>query len=121
MPSNESTAIPLIKPITGKQPKHPGPPPKMAWLVWLSYAIGGGTLPKLLESVILVIGPNVLAAPFDENTSGGKPPLLSSTNTATFGTPWLRLTPVGSMMCLESIGGVQVPVKAFELNGFMSS
>ena len=39
--------------------------------------MGGGTLPKLYESVILTTGPNVLAAIFELKTHGMKFPLLS--------------------------------------------
>src|SRR5579862_2356604 len=80
--------------------------------------MGGGTLPKLFESVILTTGPNVSLATFELNTRGMNCPLLSYTNTATFGTPWLRLTPVGMMMCCESIGGFHAPEIRFDESGF---
>lgn len=45
-------------------------------IVLLSYAIGGGRLAKLLESVILTTGPNLFAATSELNKNGMKCPLL---------------------------------------------
>ena len=83
------------------------------------YAIGGGALPKLKESLILTTGPNVFAAMLELKTNGTKFPLLSSAKTAARELPWVRLTWL--IRCFAPIGGVHFPVNLFALSGLITT
>src|SRR5258708_27209235 len=81
--------------------------------------MGGGTLPKLSESVILTIGPKVFAATLELKTQGMKLPLLSSANTALLALPcvlltWLRRWDVPR-------GGVHFPANLFPPRGLIAT
>src|SRR5215475_9034499 len=77
--------------------------------------MGGGTLPKLNESVIWMTGPKVFAATLELKTIGIKLLLLSMAKTALLVVPWLRLTWL--IRCFDPIGGVHLPVALLPLRG----